>query len=170
MLSLQFIRNAPVDDNRVAALTAQGRAERFPEHAMFWWVLTLFVGFVLLAPNAVFGGDLIARIWTDIIWIGSKKAQEKPTGSVSRVYYTILGIYALWGMAALALFTPMQLAQVGPILGNVGLGFSAFHTLAVNRTLLPKPLQPSLFMQIGLAACGVFFLSITAIVVASLVG
>ncbi|MEX2287388.1 MAG: Nramp family divalent metal transporter, partial [Planctomycetaceae bacterium] len=168
MLSLEFIRNAPVSDNGVAALTAQGLSTRFPDYAMFWWATTLFVGFIVLAPNVVFGGDLVARLWTDLIWIGSSKVKERPGRSVSLVYYTILAIYGVWGLMALKFFTPLQLAKVGPILGNVGLGFSAFHTLYVNRTLLPKPLRPNLFMQFGLAACGVFFLSITAVVVISL--
>jgi hypothetical protein len=36
--------------------------------------------------------------------------------------------------------------------------------LAVNRRLLPKSLRPNLFMQMGLFACGVFFLGITAVI------
>ena len=170
MLSLEFIRNAPVSDTRVAAATAQGISSRFPEYAGFWWGATLFVSFIVLAPNAVFSGDLIARLWTDIIWLGSKKAKEKPGHSVKRVYYSILALYGVWGLAALTLLNPLQIAKVGAILGNVALGFSAFHTLAVNRKLLPKPLQPGLFMQIGLAFCGAFFLAITAITVIALLG
>jgi hypothetical protein len=169
MLSLEFIRNAPVADNQVAALTAQGISARFPAYATFWWTATLFVSFIVLAPNAVFGGDLIARLWTDIIWIGSSKSKDKPGHSVKRVYYMILAIYAVWGLAALTLLSPMQIAKMGAVLGNVGLGFSAFHTLFVNRTLLPKPLRPNLLMQFGLFACGMFFLGITAVTVASLI-
>ena len=60
--------------------------------------------------------------------------------------------------------SPLQIAIVGPVLGNVALGFSAFHTLAVNRRLLPEALRPNLFMQLGLVACGVFFIGITAII------
>jgi hypothetical protein len=168
MLSLEFIRNAPVADNQVAAMTAQGISARFPAYAGLWWTATLFVSFIVLAPNAVFGGDLIARLWTDIIWIGSSKSKDKPGHSVKRVYYLILAIYAVWGLVALTLLSPMQIAKVGAVLGNVGLGFSAFHTLVVNRTLLPKPLRPNLFMQLGLVACGVFFLGITTITVMSL--
>jgi hypothetical protein len=168
MLSLEFIRNAPVSDTRVAAATAQGIASRFPDYAGFWWAATLFVSFIVLAPNAVFSGDLIARMWTDIIWIGSKKSKDKPGHAVNRLYYLILAIYGVWGLAALSLLNPLQIAKVGAILGNIGLGFSAFHTLAVNRRLLPKPVQPSLFMQAGLAVCGAFFLAITAITVWSL--
>ena len=163
MMSLEFIRNAPVSDDRVAALTADGLATRFPAYATFWWTTTLFVGFIVLAPNAVFAGDLIARLWTDLIWIGSASVKDRPGHSVMRVYYGILAIYLVWGLIVLALLNPLQIAMVATILGNVALGFTAFHTLAVNRKLLPKPLQPSWFMQLGLLACGIFFIGITVI-------
>jgi hypothetical protein len=164
MMSLQFIRNAPVSENRVAALTADGLCSRFPAYAGFWWASTLFIGFLILAPNAVFAGDLIARLWTDLIWIGSAKVKDRPGHSVMRVYYTILAIYCVWGFIALTFMSPLQIAIIGPVLGNVALGFSAFHTLAVNRRLLPEPLRPNLFMQFGLVACGVFFLGITVVI------
>ncbi|HEV3303131.1 MAG TPA: Nramp family divalent metal transporter [Planctomycetaceae bacterium] len=165
MMSLEFIRNAPVSDDRVAALTADGLASRFPAYAGFWWVSTLFVGFVILAPNAVFAGDLIARLWTDLIWIGSSKVRNRPGNAVMYVYYGILALYCAWGLVALTILSPLKIAILGTVLGNVALGVSAFHTLAVNRTLLPPPLRPNLFMQAGLAACGFFFLGITAVVV-----
>jgi hypothetical protein len=162
MMSLEFIRNAPVSENRVAALTADGLASRFPAYATFWWASTLFIGFLVLAPNAVFAGDLIARIWTDLIWIGRASVRDRPGHSVVRVYYGILAIYCVWGLVALTLMNPLQIAIIGPVLGNIALGFSAFHTLAVNRRLLPKPLRPNLLMQFGLVLCGVFFIGITA--------
>lgn len=165
MLSLEFIRNASVSGTRVAALTAEGISSRYPDYAGFWWVLTLFVSFILLAPNSVFSGDLIARLWTDILWIGDERVRQMPTSHVKRLYYAILTIYGVWGLAALTFLDPLQIAMVGAILGNVALGFSAFHTLAVNRTLLPKPLRPSLFMQLGLFACGAYFLVITVVTV-----
>jgi hypothetical protein len=155
MMSMQFIRNAPVSENRVAALTADGLSSRFPAYAGFWWVSTLFIGFLVLAPNAVFAGDLI--------WIGSAKVKNRPGHSVIRVYYTILAVYCVWGFVALTFMSPLQIAIIGPVLGNVALGFSAFHTLVVNRRLLPVELRPNWFMQLGLIACGVFFLGITAI-------
>ncbi len=164
MMSLEFIRNAPVSENRVAALTAEGLSLRFPAYAGFWWASTLFIGFLVLAPNAVFAGDLIARLWTDLIWIGSAKVKDRPGHSVIWIYYGILVLYCVWGLLALTFFNPLQIAIIGPVLGNIALGFSAFHTLAVNRRLLPVELRPNWFMQFGLVACGVFFIGITTII------
>ena len=39
------------------------------------------------------------------------------------------------------------------------------HTLYVNRTLLPKELQPNLLMQFGLVFCSLFFITVTLVVV-----
>lgn len=168
MLSLQFIRNAPVSGNRVAAMTAEGIANQFPAYGQFWWSITLLVSFLALAPNAVMSGDLIARLWTDILWVGSRRAQRMEEHQVKYIYYSILLVYAVWGSLALALLNPLQIAKLGAVLGNVALAFSSFHTLYVNRTLLPPQLRPNWFMQAGLVLVGVFFLLITFIAATNL--
>jgi hypothetical protein len=162
MLSLEFLRNTPVSENRVAAMTAQGLALRFPEYAGTLWSFTLLVSFLALAPCAVYSGDLLARHWTDILWVTSPRVKKLAGNQVRWIYYSLLLVYAVWGAITLALLSPLQIAKVGAVLGNVALGFSAFHTLYVNRTLLPRELRPSLLMQFGLFACGAFFFAITA--------
>jgi hypothetical protein len=161
MLSLEFLRNTPVSDHRVAAMTAQGTCIRFPGIAHPLWFFTLFVGFLTLAPCAVYSGDLLARHWTDILWVTSPVVKKLARHQVRPIYYSLLGVYAAWGTITLALLPPLQIAKLGAVLGNVALGFSAFHTLYVNRTLLPRELRPNLLMQFGLIGCGVFFFAIT---------
>ena len=163
MLSLEFLRNTPVSGHRVAAMTAQGMAARFPDYARPIWSFVLFVGFLTLAPCAVYSGDLLARHWTDILWATSPRVKKLAGNQVRVIYYSLLSIYAVWGTITLALLAPLQIAIVGAVLGNVALGFSAFHTLYVNRTLLPRELRPNLLMQLGLIGCGVFFFAITVI-------
>jgi hypothetical protein len=162
MLSLEFLRNAPVSEHRVAAMTAQGMSLRFPDFARPLWFFTLFVSFLILAPCAVYSGDLLARHWTDILWVTSPRVRKLAGNQVRLIYYSLLSVYAVWGTITLAILPPLQIAKVGAVLGNVALGFSAFHTLYVNRTLLPHELRPNLLMQAGLIGCGVFFLTITA--------
>jgi hypothetical protein len=162
MLSLEFLRNTPVSEHRVAAMTAQGMALHFPAYARPIWSFTLLVSFLVLAPCAVYSGDLLARHWTDILWVTSPRVKKLAGNRVRWIYYSILLIYAVWGTITLALLSPLQIAKVGAVLGNVALGFSAFHTLYVNRTLLPSELRPNPIMQLGLLCCGTFFLAITA--------
>jgi len=162
MLSLEFIRNATVEGNRVAALAAQGMAERYPGSGGLFWTLTLLCGFMVLAPGQVSVGDQVARRWTDIIWSASSFAKRFEGPQVKYLYYGILTLYAGWGLFTLALFNPIVTAKIGAVLGNLGLGVSSLHAVYVNRVLLPRELRPSLLLQCGAAACGLFFLAITA--------
>ena len=137
MLSLEFLRNMPVSDHRVAAMTAEGIAGRSPEFARFLWSLTLLVGFLTLAPCAVYSGDLLARHWTDILWTTSPAVRRLGEPGQIHLLLPARSLPSV-GTITLASFSPLQIAKVGAILGNVALGFSAFHTLFVNRTLLPR--------------------------------
>jgi hypothetical protein len=163
MLSLEFLRNTPVSDHRVGAMVAEGMSARFPASGRAIWSLTLFISFLALAPCAVYSGDLLARHWTDILWATSPAVKKLGGNQAKYIYYALLAVYALWGTVTLSLLSPLQIAKVGAVLGNVALGFSAFHTLYVNRTLLPRELRPNLLMQLGLIGGGVFFFAITAL-------
>ena len=165
MISLEFIRNAPVAGNRVAAMTADGIATQYPAYHELFWFLTLSCGFLVLFPGLIQGADAIARRWTDILWVCSAKAQLLSGNQVKHIYYTIVALYGIWGLFALSLFDPLQIAKLGAGLGNVALGATALHTLYVNRTLLPREIRPGWFMQLGLFCCGVCFLGISAVVV-----
>ena len=168
MMSLEFIRNTTVEGHRVAAMMAEGMASRHPEFSQWLWILTLLCGFAVLAPGQVSVGDQIARRWTDIIWTVSRRARRVQGGDVRRVYYGILAIYGVWGLVALSLFNPLQIAKIGAVLGNLALGVSALHSLYINRCLLPRPLQPSLWLQFGVLLCGLFFIGATVLVLATL--
>jgi hypothetical protein len=164
MLSLEFIRHAPVSGNRVGAMTADGMAARYPEYRMMLWYLTLLVGFLVLAPGQIMAGEQVARRWTDIIWTSSTHARRLGGDRVKYIYYGILSAYAVWGLFALWKLNPLQILTIAGVLMNVALGFTAWHTLYVNRTLLPPALRPGWFNQAGLVLCGVFVLGISVVV------
>ncbi|HVX11400.1 MAG TPA: Nramp family divalent metal transporter [Pirellulales bacterium] len=168
MLSLEFIRHAPVSGDRVAAMVAEGMADRYPAYRDLLWPLTLGVGFLILAPGQIMSADQLARRWTDIIWTCSAWAQRMREDRVKHLYYTILTGYGVWGMVTLMLFDPMQILKVAGVLMNVSLGIASWHTLYANVTLLPPELRPNWLMRLGTFTCGLFFLGVSAIVVASL--
>jgi hypothetical protein len=166
MLSLEFIRHAPVTGDRVGAMTADGMADRYPEYRAMLWHLTLLVGFLVLAPGQIMAGEQVARRWTDLIWTSSPRARRLGGDRVKYIYYGILSAYAVWGLYALWQFDdPLQILKIAGVMMNVALGFCAWHTLYVNRTLLPPALRPNWFMQAGLVLCGAFFLGVSMLVV-----
>ena len=168
MLSLEFIRHAPVSGDRVAAMVAEGMADRYPSYAHVLWPLTLSVGFLILAPGQIVSGDQLARRWTDIIWTSSRWAKRMREERVKFIYYAILAGYCVWGLIALTYFDPLQILKTAGVLMNVALGVVAWHTLYANVTLLPPTLRPNWLMRLGLFTCGAFFLAVSLIVVASL--
>ena len=165
MLSLEFIRNAPISGNRVGAMVADGLASRYPDFGYILWPLTLLISFLVLAPNQIHSGDNIARRWTDIIWTVSRRARTLGGNQVKYIYYGILLAYGIWGLFALSLFNPLQIAKVGTVLMNVALGASSLHVLYINHSLLPPELRPGWISRIGLVCCGLFFLGMTVIVI-----
>jgi hypothetical protein len=162
ILSLEYIRNAPVSGDRVAAMTAQGIAQQ--TGLAIFWPLTLLCGFLVLAPSQVANMDGIIRRWTDVIWTGSPWFRHLEGNKVKYLYYSIMVGYGLWGLFALwKTPNPLVLAMASTVFMNLALGFSSFHTLWVNLTLLPRELRPNWLMRIGLVCCGTFFLGVCTI-------
>jgi hypothetical protein len=157
MLSLEFIRNTTVFEHRVAAMTAEGLATRYPEHSQLLWTLTLLCGFLILAPGQISASDQISRRWTDIVWTSSARARRLGDASVKYVYYSILSGYAVWGLLILCLFPTLKIAVIGAGLQNLALGVSAVQAWHTNRTLMPRALQPHWLLQVGTVCCGFFF-------------
>lgn len=168
MLSLEFIRHAPVSGDRVAAMVAGGMADRYPAYRELLWPLTLSIGFLILAPGQIIAADQLARRWTDIIWTCSRRASRLREDRVKYVYYTILFGYGVWGFFTLSLFEPMVILKIAGVLMNVSLGIASWHTLYANLSLLPRELRPNWLMRLGTFACGAFFLGVSVVVIASL--
>lgn len=161
MMSLQYLRGTSVDGISAAAMTARAMADH---HGPIFWFLTLLCGFLVLAPSQISNIDGITRRWTDVIWVGSGRLRQLPGHQVKTVYYTIMTFYGLWGLLALRLTpNPLVLAMATAVLMNLALGFSALHTLYVNRTLLPPPLRPRWWIQLGLVLCSLYYLGISAV-------
>jgi hypothetical protein len=162
MFSLEFIRGIRnIDGNAVAAITAQGIADR---HGAIFWYLTLLCGFLIMAPTQVSQLDAICRRWTDVLWVGSKTLHRRAGHEVKYVYYTILAAYGLWGLVALRLTPdPLVLAIASGVMMNFALGFSSLHTLYALLVLLPKPLRPGLVQCAGLLLCATFYIGISMI-------
>lgn len=164
MLSLVFLRRGtPANDWTTAVMTSQGVYDKVLESsasiAMLCWFMTLFCGFLTLSTAQVGMIDGFVRRWVDLLWSGSKRLQKVDPTKIKYIYFGVLCMYFMVGIAALTAFPkPTVHVKLATNMMNFGLGISCWHTLYVNHTLLPKPLRPGWFITSILVLAGVFFL------------
>ena len=155
MLSLEFLRNTPVSDHRVAAMTAQGMSLAFPELSPARSGLHALRRLPHAGPLRRLLGRSAGQA-LDRHPLGHQPPGQEARGQPGQVDLLLAARRSMrsGGRSRWPFSSPLQIAKLGAVLGNVALGFSAFHTLYVNRTLLPRELRPNLFMQLGLIGCG----------------
>jgi hypothetical protein len=165
MLSVEFLpRNTDAQDWEASALTADGLREAVgPEWGQAFWLMTLFCGFLVLAPNIAMTADGVLRRWVDVCWTALPALRRWDPHRIRTLYFGALCGYASFGLVSLTLWNPVTLLKAATIIYNAGLGFSCFHVLAVNLFLLPREIRPGWFMRIGLILGGVFFLALSVI-------
>lgn len=160
MLSAQFLeRGTQVTDKWVAStMTADGVAAAVgPRLGPFFWFMTLFCGFLVLAPSMATSADGVIRRWVDVFWTSSRNLREVDPKNIRYVYFGVLLVYAVFGIVMLSMKEPETLLKIATTIYNFALGFSCLHTLALNIVLLPKEIRPNWFVRIGLFLTGVFF-------------
>ncbi|GIT31676.1 MAG: hypothetical protein Ct9H300mP1_37220 [Planctomycetaceae bacterium] len=155
MMSLEFIRNVPVEGNRAAAMPAVGLADHLPGYRGLGWTFMLMVSFLVLAPNAVFTGEQISRRWTDVIWTISPRAQRLEGGQVRLIYYGIPSLYGVWGLFALAFLIRSRLPSSARCCRTCTGVRRAAHALRQPHAV-PREMQPNRLMQVGLVSAACF--------------
>ena len=117
------------------------------------WVLGLITAFWILFSTQLGVAAGFVRSVTDVMWTSGAG-----DGRRARViYYGALVAFTAAGLGALTLAEPLALILIGANLAAVNFAVLAFHTLWVNRTLLPRELRPPLWRQATLLVCGCFF-------------
>ena len=159
MLSIQFLRRGTeASDWSAASMTADAAAASIgPPLGPFVWFMTLFCGFMVLAPSAASTADGFLRRWVDVFWTGSARLRKLDPARIRQVYFGVLCAYTAVGLVALTLAPPRQLILWATVIYNYALGVSCWHALAVNVVLLPRELRPGWGTRIGLLATGLFF-------------
>jgi hypothetical protein len=165
MLSVQFLpRGTQAGDWVAAGMTADGLREAVgPTYGKYFWLMTLFCGFLVLAPAAVTTIDSALRRWVDLCWTAVPFVRRWDRHGIRWLYFGSVCLYFLFGLTSLSFATPKQLLTWAGNIYNAALGFSCFHVLAVNTILLPKEIRPNWFVRLGLVAGGIFFTTLAAI-------
>ena len=163
MLSVQFLPFGTQTDNWTSAvMTASGvqatvTAASGNGLGKFCWFMTIFCGFLVLAPTMSSSADGIIRRWVDVIWTSSGRMRKMDTKKIKVVYLRVLVGYSVFGLIMLSL-NPGALIEYATMCFNIALGFSCWHTIVINSTLLPRKLRPGWFIRIVMSMSGVFFL------------
>jgi hypothetical protein len=178
MLSIEFLRRG-TDAGKwnAAAMTAEGvgaQAANPPSgvlatasglseilHGQSWgrlfWGLTLLCGFLVLAPSMAVTIDGILRRWLDLFWTASGRMREMAPSRIRQAYFCLLIGYGVFGFLMLWLNEPSALIKFATLVYNFALGFSCWHSLAVNLVLPPRPLRPGWLVCLGMLLAGAFF-------------
>jgi hypothetical protein len=133
------------------------------------WTLALVAGLLVLFPSQISVVDETSRRWTDAIWSASKRVRTNfGEYQVRIVYYSLAGVYFVWCLVSLYLFgvygTPRLMTIVIANLGNFALGLTSFQLLWINCRWLPVEIRPNWWQRIGLASCGVMYLTFAGLV------
>jgi hypothetical protein len=166
MLSVQFLpRGTEVKDRWIAAsMTADGlRDAAGLQWGQFFWLMTLFCGFLVLATSAVTTVDGALRRWVDLIWTAIPRVRRWDPHRIRWLYFAAVCAYAAFGVTSLTFLDPRRLLEWATNIYNYALGFSCFHVLAVNLILLPRPLRPNWFIRCGLVLGGLYFTALAII-------
>jgi hypothetical protein len=165
MLSLEFLpRGATASQWTLVGMTAGGVADRVGGAlGTACWYGVLLCGLLVLLPNAASNADGFVRRWVDALWMSIRGARRLAPSAVGRWYYGTLAGYFLIGVYFLSTARPMGLIIAYGNLGNLALAVSCWHTLAVNRRLLPREVRPGLASQAALALAGGYFFALAAL-------
>jgi hypothetical protein len=141
-----------------------------PNFGQFFWFMTLFCGFLVLAPSAATTFDGVLRRWVDLCWTAIPFVRKWDPHRIRWLYFGAVCTYAAFGLTALTLWNPLQLLKWATCIYNAAMGFSCFHVLAVNTILLPREIRPNWFIRIGLVIGGLFFSALSLISTLNLLG
>jgi hypothetical protein len=172
MLSVEFLpRGTQAKDWVAAGMTADALKNAVGPHlGPYFWFMTLFCGFLVLAPAAVTTFDGALRRWVDLCWTAVPFVRRWESHRIRWLYFGAVCGYTVFGLIALTLWNPKELLQWATNIYNAALGFSCFQVLAVNTILLPRELRPNWFMRVGLLIGGVFFTTLFIITTLHLLG
>lgn len=166
MLSVEFLKRGsiPANDWAVSVMTADAVRDRAQGSiGQGLWLMTLFCGFLVLAPSMASTIDGFVRRWVDVFWTASRRLHALEPGRIRYVYFAVLAGYALFGITMLGFVpNPSTLVKIATSIYNFALAFSCWHVVVINSTLLPKPLRPGWTTRILLCLVGIFFWSVAS--------
>ncbi len=149
-------RGSDVGGFGAGAALARGLTRRYG--AMFWLPALLTTLWIFFS-NQVGIVEGFTRNVTEMLWTGAIRPRS---GSPGVIYYPALGLFVLAGCLALTVAEPLTLILIGANVAALNFAILSFHTLRLNRALLPEPLRPPRWREALVALGGLFFALLAA--------
>jgi hypothetical protein len=108
-----------------------------------------------------------ARNVTEILWTAGIRPA---TAGAGWVYYPLLALFVLAGSLAMTVADPLTMIVIGADIAAVNFAVLSFHTLRLNRALLPEPLRPPRWREAVVAAGGTGFAVLALLATAARLG
>jgi hypothetical protein len=102
---------------------------------------------------------------TEMLWT----AGVRPAGA-GRVYYPVLALFVIAGGLAMTVADPLTLIVIGADVAAVNFAVLSFHTLRLNRALLPEALRPPRWREAVVAVGGIGFAVLALLATAARLG
>ena len=155
VLTLHFLTpGSEMGGPGAAAVLPRAMGDRY---GLGLWLLALLTALWIFFSTQLGIIEGFTRSVTDIFWAGGAARRE---GGAGRLYYLVLSVFTVVGCAAMTAGEPLTLILIGANVAAFNLAVLAFHTLWLNRTLLPPELRPALWREVVVALCGLFFLAL----------
>jgi hypothetical protein len=131
------------------------------------WAPVLVTALWIFFSTQVGVGEAFARNVTEMLWTAGVRPASADVGWV---YYPVLGLFALAGCLAMTFADPLTLIVIGADVAALNFAVLSFHTLRLNRALLPAPLRPPLWREAVVALGGLGFAALFVLAAATQLG
>jgi len=123
-------------------------------HGTVLWLPALITALWIFFSTQVGIVEAFARNVTEMLWTGGVRPAA---GSPAILYYPVLGVIALAGCFAITVAGPLTLVLIGANVAAVNFVLLSFHTLRLNRALLPEALRAPRWREAIVALGGLGF-------------
>ena len=120
-------------------------------------IVIAFLGAWILFKTQLDSMEGMVRAITDMLWTGSSRVRAYRGGDVRTVYYGVLAVVVVWGIAAMGFAQPIFLLKLGANFAAVVLIVASLHLLYINTRLLPQHVRPPLWRRVALIGTALFY-------------
>ena len=155
-------RNLDVSGLGAGAVFARELARRY---GAVLWMPALLTALWIFFSTQVGIAEGFARHVTEMLWTAG--ARPGAWGPVW-LFYPVLALFVAAGGLAMTRAAPLTLILIGANVAALNFAVLSFHTLRLNRALLPEPLRPPRWREAVVALGGLAFALLVARVLARL--